>query len=382
MPDSAYVFQLRSAWADSLWSEPSNRAAGRTGPSPDGTPPAPVTPVCVRSTDHSVTFAWIAPGDDGDSGTAAEYVFTIEDVESGERWTRAGPRPEPSGARQEFEVLRLEAGRLYAFALMAADEVGNWSITPEPIRAAASLPEDSPWSREFAQPPYGHGLPYPVTALLAHDDVLYAGLSTSAWAAEGDLVYAWNGETWTGVGPGQLTGQVNVLLVWQNQLIAAGHIWFIDGTPSRNLVRWDGQRWRGFGSGPAGEVHDAIVFEEDLVIAGEFEFVDTTHVHEGARWDGERWQDRPMPWVSSPRKLALAAWQGSLYAANGDAIDRVDPEPGRPLVDLPWVTGCVIQGRNGIRWLRTWNGRLFSAGRHSTNNVFAENQVPPAERVV
>lgn len=97
-------------------------------------PPAAVTdfnPDLVSDT--QVWLTWTAPGDDGNSGTAAEYdlryaPFPITEgtfAIAARAWD--APTPEPAGTPQGHGITGLMACTPYWFALKTRDEVGNWS---------------------------------------------------------------------------------------------------------------------------------------------------------------------------------------------------------------------------------------------------------------
>jgi len=106
-----------------------------TGPV-DSTPPAAI-PDLVRwaSSDHSVTLAWTAPGDDGREGTAAAYACRyaaapITDATWEDAQVVPVPddcAPGPAGSRDRLTVTGLAAATTHWFAVRARDEAGNWS---------------------------------------------------------------------------------------------------------------------------------------------------------------------------------------------------------------------------------------------------------------
>ncbi|MEY2409635.1 MAG: acid phosphatase type 7 [Verrucomicrobiota bacterium] len=101
---------------------------------PDITPPSAVTNLSVTSvTSNGVTLRWTAPGDDGDTGTAASYELRISTALITEsNWTSAGvivglPLPQPAGTVQSVSVINLAPGSTYFFALKTTDESNNVS---------------------------------------------------------------------------------------------------------------------------------------------------------------------------------------------------------------------------------------------------------------
>ncbi len=81
----------------------------------------------------SITLNWTAPGDDGNTGTAAVYDIRYSSSTITEaNWASANqasgePTPLPAGSAQTFEVTGLTPSTSYYFAIKTADEAGNWS---------------------------------------------------------------------------------------------------------------------------------------------------------------------------------------------------------------------------------------------------------------
>lgn len=100
----------------------------------DTIPPAPITDLVVgRPLGNSLTAAWTAAGDDGNSGQATYYDLRYsKDPITDEGWQKAIPypdadRPFAAGIYQGCQVFGLEPATLYYFAVKSADEAHNWS---------------------------------------------------------------------------------------------------------------------------------------------------------------------------------------------------------------------------------------------------------------
>ena len=80
-----------------------------------------------------VVLSWIAPGDDANVGTAAEYDLRVStEVITEGNWDTAGqvigePTPSVAGTSEECMVDGLDSNTVYYFAIKAVDEAGNWS---------------------------------------------------------------------------------------------------------------------------------------------------------------------------------------------------------------------------------------------------------------
>jgi phosphodiesterase/alkaline phosphatase D-like protein len=100
-------------------------------------------------TPTSITVKWTSPGDDGNSGLAAQYdlryspaVITNATWASATRVTGMAA-PKAAGTPDSHTVTGLNSGTTYYFAIKAADEVPNWSGISN-ILQRATLPEQTP----------------------------------------------------------------------------------------------------------------------------------------------------------------------------------------------------------------------------------------------
>lgn len=362
-PDSTYAFRLRTANADSVWSAPSNQVTGRTGKS-DVTPPGQSSLVFGGASLETVQLRWIAPGDDGARGQARRYELRVLAIQSREVWTVDGPAPQPAGALETFELGGLSAERDYTVTLRAVDDAGNWSLESEPLTFRTGTQRDEFWWDGFAPAPEGAGLPGAVSSLVVHDGYLVAG--TSPRNDLDRLVYRWDGAAWEVLGDEQLWGSVARLAVYRGELIAAGHFFFLDGTPSRHIARWDGGRWRGLGPGVNGPVTDLLVYHDDLIVAGRFYGAGDLESELCARWDGDAWYP-----------LSYMDWVGQTYPSLGVSEDRLllgkreglfcrDSTRWQPVASVG-VPDCGLFGFAGLAAIRSWNGRLYVGGRFGTD---------------
>ncbi len=128
---ATYHFALKAADDAANWSALSNVAAATIE---DLFAPVRVTDLVVSAgSDHSLTLAWTAPGNDEALGRAAaydlRYALTAITDETWDAAVRAQgvPPPDSAGTMESFTVEALETGQTYFFALKTADQVPNWS---------------------------------------------------------------------------------------------------------------------------------------------------------------------------------------------------------------------------------------------------------------
>jgi hypothetical protein len=119
-------------------------------PETDEIPPAMITDLSVASRDaQSVVLRWSAPGDDGSTGVAWRYDLRHSDAPiTPESWsgsTQVGGEPTPgfAGWQQVFEVIHLEEGRTYYFAIRAFDDHSNVSPISNVLEVVPGSDDDS-----------------------------------------------------------------------------------------------------------------------------------------------------------------------------------------------------------------------------------------------
>jgi len=134
-PNIKYYFALKAADAAGTWSDMSNVTTRTTGAvTEESVPPANIADLEGMAVDeNSVTLTWTAPGDDGTTGTAAEYdlryatePIALANWSNLERLEGLGG-PQPAGSVESYDISGLAPGTAYYFAVRTADEVPNWS---------------------------------------------------------------------------------------------------------------------------------------------------------------------------------------------------------------------------------------------------------------
>lgn len=103
----------------------------------------------AQQTWNSVTLTWTTPGDDGLTGTAAQFdvrystsPISAANFTSATRWTTAVPSPATPGTQQSVTVTGLSPATTYYFAIKTADEVPNWATISNVVsRTTSSAPD-------------------------------------------------------------------------------------------------------------------------------------------------------------------------------------------------------------------------------------------------
>jgi formylglycine-generating enzyme required for sulfatase activity len=112
----------------------------------DTSAPSPVTNLVAATgaTAGTVDLSWIAPGDDGSTGTASAYIVRYNTTAITEsNWGTSSdvtgePAPSPAGSVESMTVFGLAPGQRYYFAIKTQDEVPNTSGISNSPQAAAN----------------------------------------------------------------------------------------------------------------------------------------------------------------------------------------------------------------------------------------------------
>ncbi|MCP4683925.1 MAG: hypothetical protein GY867_00620 [bacterium] len=131
-PGTTYYVAIKTRDIAYNWSGISNSPSATT--TLDNTPPLAVTTLnAVLPSLNALTLVWLAPGDDGSSGTASAYDLRFSTSSISEaNWGSAlqingEPTPSTAGTPESLTVSGLAEATTYYFALKTADEMPNWS---------------------------------------------------------------------------------------------------------------------------------------------------------------------------------------------------------------------------------------------------------------
>jgi|GEM_PF-2862238 len=131
--DSLYYFVVMTADEEPNLSFNSNIVDLRTGPI-DTAAPGDIGSLAVSNpTISSIDLSWTAPGDNGDTGTAASYdVRYSTSIISDDNWASGTqamgePTPQVAGSVELMTISDLSQGTIYYFGIKTMDGVGNES---------------------------------------------------------------------------------------------------------------------------------------------------------------------------------------------------------------------------------------------------------------
>lgn len=139
-----------------------------------------------------------------------------------------------------------------------------------------------------------------VYALIVYDnELIAAGIFSSAGGIAANNVAAWDGHSWhalgSGIGPASSFTAVYALAVYDGELYAAGSFHQAGGAPAESIARWDGAAWHAVGTGNRQGAINALAAYKGMLYAGGY-FSDTAQgdpVQNIERWDGSAWSSVP-----------------------------------------------------------------------------------------
>ena len=160
-PGTLYYFAIKTADEVPNWSSVSNIVSQST--TPEQTAPATIATITTSApTQTSLTLNWTAPGDDGTTGTAAEYDIRYSTSPINEsNWDSAAqvsgePTPQTAGSSESFTITGLSPSTMYYFAIKTADEIPNWSGLSAVINAQTAGDQVAPSAIDDLQASIGN----------------------------------------------------------------------------------------------------------------------------------------------------------------------------------------------------------------------------------
>jgi len=354
----------------------------------DTTPPDTITNLkATYSTLNSVTLTWMAPGDDGNTGTAAQYDirYALSAITEA-NWDSAfqdssESAPKEAGAAETCTILDLLEDTDYYFAVKTADEESNWSALSNIVCRRTQPPDDG-------TPPAA------ITDLIASDPT--ARSVTLTWTAPGDdgttgTAYRYNiryseslidEANWASAIPvsgepsPQSGGSVEHFIV--PDLLANTGYYFAIKTCDEKLNYSDLSNvvhtsttpcfgcWMPFGLGMtrADKIDPGVstlaVNDRQLIAGGNFDYADGVPAHRVAAWDGNSWSPFGSGPIGDYGVNVAAPYEGNLLIGRGN-------DSGTLLPILKWNGGTwlAMGGLNGCIYALAPYDTLLIAGGFS-----------------
>jgi hypothetical protein len=145
--NTLYYFAIKTADEAPNTSALSNVASNTTTVAPDTTAPATISNLATSGTTQtSINLSWIAPGDDGSTGTATSYDIRYStSLITDANWASAAPvtgepTPQVAGTGESMTISGLSNSTTYFFAIKTADEVPNTSTLSNVASGATQAP--------------------------------------------------------------------------------------------------------------------------------------------------------------------------------------------------------------------------------------------------
>lgn len=111
---------------------------------------------------------------------------------------------------------------------------------------------------------------------------------------KGDVL-KYNGSSWGSTTGGGFLGPYSgarQLIVYNNELYAAGYFEMANGNPGNNIIKWDGNQWHDVGFGTVGSyiaINKLLVYHSKLWVFGGFSKVANSFASNAAVFDGNTW---------------------------------------------------------------------------------------------
>ncbi|MCC5866158.1 MAG: hypothetical protein JJU31_13625 [Wenzhouxiangella sp.] len=226
-----------------------------------------------------------------------------------------------------------------------------------------------------------------VSALVAHDDRLFAGVSfieTVNGTQQDNVTHfpaSWDGVNWeTGlqVATG-IKGFVEALTVFGDDLVVGGSFPLAGELVANGIACWNGSFWTALGSGfSTNHVRALALYNGALIAGGDFISAGGNTVNNIAQWTGADCQDPAGQWVALEGSMAtgvsgsveaLTVFDGELIAAGnfetagGVTVRNVARWNGLDWQALAGTMGVGVNAR--ARALTVHDGKLFVGGDFS-----------------
>ena len=197
-------------------------------------------------------------------------------------------------------------------------------------------------------------------SIVYNNELLVAGNFDSAGTVACKDIAKWNGTNWSGFGTGS-NADISSLAFYNGELYAGGTFTNIGGVPAKHIAKWNGSNWQALGVGlTAYNVNDLCVYQNELYAVGNIDSIGNIPCNNIARWNGVNWNTVS---VGVPYgNVALHVWQNKLIiGANSSSITPF------PTQIWQWDGSTISifsqqQNMLGGRTFLTYNSKLYSGG--------------------
>lgn len=163
-------------------------------------------------------------------------------------------------------------------------------------------------------------------------------------------------------------GVVNDLIVFNNELYAAGQFSIVGGMVRPNIAKWNGSNWATVGGATSilnKQAKKMIIYNNELYVFGEFNSVGTSTVYAAAKWNGSALVSVGFPGVPNYNSIinSAAVYNGKLIVTHNGKIYSYNGSTWTIVGNGGYSTS---QGTGG---LCVYNNELYAYGNCTTTGV-------------
>ncbi|MBS0189459.1 MAG: hypothetical protein JSS51_15455 [Planctomycetes bacterium] len=191
-----------------------------------------------------------------------------------------------------------------------------------------------------------------------NDELVVGGTFEKAGGSQAKAIAKWNGNSWSAFPAPIVSGTVNALATYGNQLIVSGLLRFqSDALAEYKIARWSGTSWQSLAASSDGPITNLCEANGELIAGGSF-----TQVAGNAGAYLARWSDSAVPWIVSQPDPFMTG------CTKPDAHFFAQPAPGYGSLSFRWRKGGVplADGPTG-------SGSAITGSASSTLIVYSAN---------
>lgn len=138
--------------------------------------------------------------------------------------------------------------------------------------------------------PTGNGMNGNVNALVVHNNEVYAGGAfTQAGGTIVNKVVKWNGAQWDTLQGGLIINNINDLIFYQDTLYAGGDFTHPSTLAGVYVIKWNGSQWVEVPNGVNYRVWSLEVYNNELYVGGDFSAIASGPANNIVKFNGSTW---------------------------------------------------------------------------------------------
>lgn len=225
----------------------------------------------------------------------------------------------------------------------------------------------------------------------------------------------WDGNSWSSVSNVSLNFWVNAVIIYNNELYAAGRFTQVGSLPVNRIAKWNGTNWSNVGGGVTGgfgSIDCMAVYNGELYVGGDFSYAGGVLAQFIARWNGSTWNyvgsslaalnapprsfvvdsvnnillvGGPFTGAGGQPAFGVAKWDGGNWSALGN--DTIIADDLEIYHNELYAASQYVYKWNGQSWvqmstnhgnvftLKTYNDSLYVCGEFDTLNGAQMNRI-------